>query len=218
MTADQFETASRPNADRTPKRRGKLVAVLIAVVAIVVIAVGGWAGWSFLMPMYQGRDDPYTVLPRSEALLSSGDQDVGRLNRVVSKQTDLHLSESSWTRWTSNDVGANVQLDVKYELHTATPRASGQAAAAAWLDGRIAHAERRLVRDTKVRDIGDEAVEVGVPSGYEVSVRAGNTTITVDYSVNGTEGTKEEEQVQKTARRLAALAVEHIEKANPGAA
>ncbi|MEU2110745.1 hypothetical protein [Streptomyces sp. NPDC019507] len=215
MTADQFETASRPREDRTPKRRGRLVALFIAV---VVIAVGGWAGWSFLMPKYQGRDDPYAVLPRSDALLSSGDQDVGRLNRVVSKQTDLHLSESSWTRWTSNDMGANVQLDVKYELHTVTPRASGQAAAAAWLEGRIAHAERRLVRVTKVGDIGDEAVEIGVPSGFEVSVRAGNTTITVDYSANGTDGTKEAEQVQKKARRLAALAVEHIEKANPGTA
>ncbi|MFD7409617.1 hypothetical protein ACFV7R_45050 [Streptomyces sp. NPDC059866] len=192
--------------------------MVIAVLAVVVIAAGGWAGWSFLMPMYQGRDDPYTVLPRSEALLSSEDQQVDRLNRVVSKQTELHLSESSWTRWTSNDMGANVQLDVKYELHTATPRASGQEAAAAWLDDRIAHAEDPSLRVTKVRDIGDEAVEIAVPSGYEVSVRAGNATITVDYSVYGTDGAKEAEQVQKTARRMAALAVEHIEKANSKAA
>lgn len=218
MTTGQFETAPRSDAGGTPKRRGKLVTVLIAVLAVVVIAVGGWAGWSFLMPMYQGRDDPYTVLSRSDALLTSGDQEIDRLNRFVSKQAELHLSESSWARWASNDVGANIQLDVRYKLHTATAHASGKEAAAAWLDDRIARAEEHFARVTKVPDIGDEAVEVRVPSGYEVSVRAGNVTITVDYSAYGTEGTKGAEQVQKTARRMAALAVEHIEKANSEAA
>ncbi|MFF3691041.1 hypothetical protein [Streptomyces sp. NPDC002187] len=192
--------------------------MLIVVLAVVVIAAGGWAGWAFLMPKYQGRDDPYTVLSRSEALLTSGDQEIGRLNRFVSKQAELHSPASSWARWTSNDVGANIQLDVKYKLHTATPHTSGLDAAGAWLDDRIAHAEDHFVKVTKVPDVGDEAVEIGVPSGYEVSVRAGSATIAVDYSVHGTEGTKEAEQVRKTARRMAALAVEHIKKANSRAA
>ncbi|GAB3890383.1 hypothetical protein [Microbispora bryophytorum] len=192
--------------------------MLVAALAVLaVLAVGGWAAWSFLMPMYQGRDDPYTELPRSEALLTSGDQGIDRLKRFVSKQAGLHLPDSSWARWASNDIGADIQLDVKYELRTATSQSSGQEAAAVWLD-EMAHPKNPSMKVTKLPDIGDEAVERQAPSGYVVFVRAGNATITVDYSVYGTEGAKEAEQVQKTARRMAALAVEHIEKANSRAA
>ncbi|MEU4538997.1 hypothetical protein AB0G15_29510 [Streptosporangium sp. NPDC023825] len=192
--------------------------LVVALVALVVLAAGGWAAWSFLMPAYQGRDDPYTVLSRSEALLTGGDQRIDRLNRFVSKRAELHMPNSSWASWASSDIGANIQLDVKYELYTATSRSSGREAAAVRLDKRIAHAKDHFVKVTKVPDIGDEAVEIRVPSGYEVFVRAGNVTIKIGYSVYGTDGTKEGEQVQKTARRMAALAVEHIEKANPRAA
>ncbi|MGY1455409.1 hypothetical protein [Streptomyces sp. SS8] len=216
MTVGQFEAAVGPADNRPPKRRGRAVAALVAVLAVVVLAVSGWAGWSFLMPVYQGRDDPYDELPRSAALLSSANREAAGLDHILFKQNDLHLSTSSWARWTSNDMG-DVQLDVKYELHEATSSASGREAAAAWLDDRIAHGEKSFAGAAEVRGVGDEAVEKRVPSGYEVFVRAGNATITVSYSVHGTDGTKEAEQVQKTARRMAALAVEHFDKANAGA-
>ncbi|MFF4981121.1 hypothetical protein ACFY3O_13830 [Streptomyces sp. NPDC001046] len=166
------------------------------------------------MPMYQGRDDPYSVLPRSEALLGGEDQETRRLSGVLHQQAETHSPGSSWARWTSNGMG-DVQLEVRYELYTATAGASGRAVAAAWLDDRIAHAEEHFVKVVEVPRLGDAAVETWTVAGYEVSVRSGNATVHLTYGAYGVRsGTDEQKQLQRTARRVAALAVEEIEEAN----
>ncbi|NJQ00580.1 hypothetical protein [Streptomyces zingiberis] len=216
MTADQYEeTGSSGALGGRPRRRAGVVAVVVTALGFVVAA--GVAAWFLLLPKVQGRDDPYGELPRTTALVDGGDQEVNRGGLLV-RQTELHTPTSSWVRWASGGMN-DIQLEIRYQLHEATPTGSGRSAAESWWGDRIAHSKKSLVDVAGVPDVGDEAGETWTSSGYTVYVRSGNATIEITYGVYGVgTGTTEQEQMRKTVRRLAAEAVQDIEEANGGSA
>ncbi|WP_200304140.1 hypothetical protein [Streptomyces adelaidensis] len=209
MSVDDHKAAAAPATGPRRKRRGRRIVLL--VIAPVVVAGVGWGGWSALMPIYQGRDDPYTELPRSDALLDHKDQKAGGLGDALTKQTGYNYPASSWTRWTSNEM-ADLHLDVRYLLHTATTTTSGRAAAEAEQDDWTAHAENSFIDVEKLSGVGDEAVETWAGSTHGMFVRSGNVSIRIELGAYRVEtDSKQHEQIQQTARQLAALAVEDIE-------